>query len=141
MRTILATLIMPLLLLGCGESESPAQKQSIEPISSKDSVKILSASPAITETLKAGSSVKIKYEVQYNLASSDTGSLTLVVQGASNETLGNEFYVVHKGSGTEILEAEIVVPQSRAVQVFTPLSPQGSSSTTIVESRLYKVEQ
>uniref|UniRef100_UPI003D152E04 hypothetical protein n=1 Tax=Amphritea sp. TaxID=1872502 RepID=UPI003D152E04 len=77
----------------------------------------------------------------YNLASADTGSLTLVVQGASNETLGNEFYVVYKGAGTEILEAEIVVPESRAVQVFTPLSPQGTSSTTIVESRFYKVEQ
>lgn len=141
MRTILATLIMSLILLGCGESESPASKQSVEPISAKDSVKILSASPAVTETLKAGSSIKIRYEVQYNLASADTGSLTLVVQGASNETLGNEFYVVHKGSGTETLEAEIVVPESRAVQVFTPLSPQGTSSTTIVESRLYKVEQ
>ncbi|BFM10505.1 hypothetical protein R50072_06580 [Simiduia litorea] len=101
----------------------------------------MSTSPADTETLKAGSSVKIRYEVQYNLASTDTGSLTLVVQDASYETLGNEFYVVHKGSGTEILEAEITVPESRAVQVFTPLSPQGSSSTTVVDTRLYKVEQ
>lgn len=141
MRIVLATLMTSLILLGCGESESPPIKQSSGSNSSKDSVKILSASPVVTETLKAGSAVKIRYEVQYNLASSDTGSLTLVVQGASNETLGNEFYVVHKGSGTEILEAEIVVPESRAVQVFTPLSPQGSSSTTIVESRLYKVEK
>lgn len=138
MRIILATLIMSLLLLGCGESEPPPKGGSI---SNKDSVNILSAYPAVTETLKAGSSVKIRYEVHYNLASAESGSLTLVVQGASNETLGNEFYVVHKGSGTEILEAEIVVPESRAVQVFTPLSPQGSSSTTIVESRLYKVEK
>jgi len=132
---------MPLILLGCGASESPAKEQGGGASSSKDSVKILSASPAVTETLKSGTSVKISYEVQYNLASADTGSLTLVVQGASNESLGNEFYVVHKGSGTETLEAEIVVPESRAVQVFTPLSPQGSSSTSIVESRLYKVEK
>jgi hypothetical protein len=141
MKIILSALIIPIILFGCSESKSPTQRQINKPLSNKDSVKILSASPAITETLKTGASLKIIYEVQYNLASADTGSLALVIQGASNETLSNEFYVVQKGSGTEVLEAEIIVPQSRAVQVFTPLSPQGSSSTSIVESRLYKVEQ
>ena len=141
MRTFLITLFSSAFLLGCGNTENPPAEKPSEPSSNTDSVKILSVSPELTKTLKVGSSVKIKYKVQYNLASADSGSLTLVVQSASNETLGNEFYVVHKGGGTEVLEAEIVVPETRAVQVFTPLSPQGTSSTTVVESRLYKVER
>lgn len=139
MRSFLITIASSLLLVGCGETVNSPDNQDGGAISNIDSVKIINVSPEATETLKVGSRVKIRYEVQYSLVSTDSGYLTLVVQDASNQTLGNEFYVVHKGSGTEILEAEIVVPETRAVQVFTPLSPQGSSSTTIVESRIYKV--
>lgn len=141
MRNLLIAVFSTVLLFGCSDEEGQSTESPSMPSANKDSVKILSASPKLNETLKVGATVNIKYEVKYNLASADTGSLTLVVQGASNETLGNELYVIHKGSGTEVLEAEIVVPDTRAIQVFTPLSPQGTSSTTIVESRLYKVER
>lgn len=67
------------------------------------------------------------------------GQIALVVQGASNETLANEFYIASKGKHTEKLEATITVPDTRLIHVFTPLSPQGQSSTTIVESRMHKV--
>lgn len=141
MKLYLSTLFSMLLLFGCSEHEGDSANQADGVVEHKDSVKILSASPDHTVTLKVGSRVTMRYEVQYNLESAETGSLTMVIQTASNETLGNEFYVVDKGSGTQFMEAEIVVPDTRAVQVFTPLNPQGNSRTTIVESRLYRVEQ
>ena len=137
MRDYLNIIILSLFLVGC----SVTQQQGNVSISNKDSVKILRFSPEETETLKVGSNVKFKFEVEYNLATTDSGRLALVVQGASNERISNEFYVVQKGRGIEILEADIVVPETRAVHVFTPLTPKGSSSTTVVELRRYKVEK
>jgi len=125
------------ILAACSEGECP----SVECSNTGDSVKILSVKPEQTAELKVGDTVKIAYEVEYNLESSEIGQIALVVQSASNEILANEFYVASKGQHKEVLEAEIVVPDTRLIQVFTPLSPQGRSQTTIVESRIHKVVQ
>ena len=86
-----------------------------------------------------GSEVEIKYEVEYTLESSDLGQITLVIQGASNEPIANENYIATKGTHIETLEATITVPDTRLIHVFTPLSIQGQSRTSIVQSRLHRV--
>jgi hypothetical protein len=136
MRYILLGMVV-FFLAACSEDECP----SVECSNSGDSVKILSVKPEQTVGLKVGDTVKIAYEVEYNLESSEIGQIALVVQSASNEIIANEFYVASKGQHKEVLEAEIVVPDTRLIHVFTPLSPQGRSQTTIVESRLHKVVQ
>ena len=104
-----------------------------------DSITILNVSPKQTEALKVGSEVEIKYEVEYTLESSDLGQITLVIQGASNEPIANENYIATKGTHIETLEATITVPDTRLIHVFTPLSIQGQSRTSIVQSRLHRV--
>ena len=54
--------------------------------------------------------------------------------------LANEFEVIQKGEGNVSLSKEIEVPKTKAIQVFTPLNVEGSSSTTVVDSRIYRVE-
>lgn len=106
----------------------------------ENSVRIVRTDPPLTETLKVGSAIKLQFEVEYTLASEESGSLAMVIQTASNHVTANEFYVVEKGHGKQIMEAVIVVPDTRALQVFTPLSPQSQSMTSTVDSRVYRVE-
>jgi hypothetical protein len=135
LKYLLIALFSSIVVSSCSKSNC----ESVECKPSPDSVKIIDVSPEQSVSLKVGDKVTIAYEVEYALRSSDVGQLALVVQGASNETLANEFYIASKGIHKETLVAEIVVPDTRAIHVFTPLSPQGQSSTTIVESRLYRV--
>ena len=106
-----------------------------------DSVKILSLSPSPKQPLRVGEKVAFRVEVEYNLTSATTGSVTLVIQqGESGRSpLANETEVVQKGRARTVLSKDIVVPDTKALQVFTPLSVQGSTSTTIVDRRLYRV--
>ena len=106
-----------------------------------DSVKILSQKPSLEESLIVGQKVKLIVEIEYELNTSSTGDVSLVVQDASNNSVANELYVIRKGKNRETLEAEVTVPDTRALVLFTPLSPQGISRTTIVESISYKVEK
>lgn len=103
-------------------------------------VKITSVSPDTGTTLKVGDKVKVRVEVSYAL-SSDGGTVSLVVQSANNSSLAHNMEVVQKGSGKATLSAEFVVPDSNAVQIFTPLSAQGQTSTSTVDYRAYKVSK
>jgi hypothetical protein len=138
MKNYMAAIGLVIALAACGEDPNTLVRDAASP-DSGDSVEILEVSPTLDSTLKAGELVTFELRVEYELVSATTGSITLVVQDASSATLSNETYVVHKGKGIETLRAEIVVPNSRAVQVFTPLTPRGQRATTIVDSRLYKV--
>ncbi|HVJ10565.1 MAG TPA: hypothetical protein VNC62_03240 [Burkholderiales bacterium] len=101
-------------------------------------VKIVSVSPDTKSPLKVGAKVKLQVEVSYALTV-DVGQITLVVQAADNATLANHMAVVKKGNGKITLSTEFVVPDSNAVQIFTPLSAQGQTATSTVDHRAYKV--
>jgi hypothetical protein len=101
-------------------------------------VRIVSVSPDTGTALKVGDRVKMQVEVSYAL-SSDGGTVSLVVQAANNASLAHNMEVIQKGSGKATLSAEFVVPDSNAVQIFTPLSAQGQTSTSTVDHRAYKV--
>ena len=109
---------------------------------SNDRVEIVSILPEAGTVLKVGDVVTVEVDVEYGLASADSGSIALVIQkGESGEMpLANEFEVIQKGEGNVSLSKEIEVPKTKAIQVFTPLNVEGSSSTTVVDSRIYRVE-
>jgi hypothetical protein len=114
---------------------------SISALAGQDSVKIISLTPGNDKPLYAGSTVSIKVEVEYSLHSANTASLRMIVQRAESghKPLANEVDVVLKGTGTLKLAKEIKIPDTRALQIFMPLTPEGAQITTTVDSRMYKV--
>ena len=80
----------------------------------------------------------LKVHVAYALTA-DSGTLGLVVQDANNTPIAQSFDVVLKGSASQVLEANFTVPNTKAVQVFVPLSAQGQAATSTVASRAFKV--
>jgi hypothetical protein len=96
--------------------------------------------PAPEQPLRVGATVKFEVQVEYNLTSSASGSITLVIQrGESGHMpLANETTVIQKGKGTATLRTELVVPETTAIQIFTPLTGQGGTSTSVVDTRVYR---
>jgi hypothetical protein len=105
---------------------------------SGSTVSIVSVSPAIGTPLRTGERVKLAVGVSYHL-SADSGTLALIVQAADNSAISQNFEVINRGSGQVTLEAEFQVPNTKAIQIFTPLSGQGQSATSTVDSRAFKV--
>jgi hypothetical protein len=128
---VVGILLMAVLLGGCDHSSAPSAPGG-------SFVKIVSVSPDTGTVLKVGDKVKVQVEVSYAL-SSDGGTVSLVVQAANNASLAHNMEVLQKGSGKATLSAEFVVPDSNAVQIFTPLNAQGQTSTSTVDHRAYKV--
>jgi hypothetical protein len=112
-----------------------------QPDPAADSVKILSVSPTTDAPLRAGDTISLQVEVEYSLTSANSGTVTLVVQQAESgrPPLANEVEVVMKGRERLVLSKQIQVPDTKALQVFTPLNVQGGTSTRVVDHRIYKV--
>ena len=110
---------------------------------SEDNVKIVSVSPGTEKELVAGTSVTFEVGVEYNLVSADSATISLVVQRseAGKMPLADEIDVIRKGKGNLTISTEVKIPQTKAIQIFTPLLVQGSTETTIVDSRVYTVTQ
>lgn len=102
------------------------------------SVKILSISPEISSSLHVGEKVRLQVDVGYSL-DAPSGTLSLVVQASDNSGVAQDMQVLTKGSGKAKFEADFVVPNTKAIQVFTPLSGQGQSSTSTVDMWAFKV--
>jgi hypothetical protein len=130
MRRALVAMMFAASLAGCDQKPLKAPPGSF--------VKIVSVSPDPKSPLKVGAKVKVQVEVSYALTT-DAGQITLVVQAANNTTLANRTAGVKKGEGKLVLAAEFVVPDSDAVQIYTPLSAQGQKATSTVAHRSYKV--
>lgn len=139
MKTYLAAVAMAVALSACGPE--PEQPMDAPTPTGKDFVVIQAMSPAIESSLRIGEQVTFKFDVDYELVSTKTASLTLVVQDASGTSLANQTYVVRQGTGAETLIATVMIPSTRVVSVFTPLTPQGQQTTTVVDSRVYEVGQ
>ncbi|HYP12977.1 MAG TPA: hypothetical protein VEQ63_03560 [Bryobacteraceae bacterium] len=126
-------------IIGCALAVSaPAYQQP-----SADTVKIVSITPETSAPLRVGQTVSFQVEVEYNLTSADSASLVLVIQkGESGQSpLANEAEVVRKGKARAVLSKSFVVPDTKAILLFTPLTAQGNTKTEIVDSRSYKVEK
>ena len=88
--------------------------------------------------LKVGAKVRLELELNYALTTADSGTLAVVVQ-ADNRHLAQTAATIQKGAGQAALSVEFVVPQTSALQVFTPLSARGQETTSTVAQRTYKV--
>ena len=120
-------------IAGCQRNDNtsvPAPSGSI--------VKIVTITPDISSPLRTGDRVKLKVDISYNLTV-DSGTIALVVQDSNNSGIAQTMEVLTKGNGKTSLEVEFTVPNTKAVQVFAPLSAQGQASTSTVEYRAYKV--
>ena len=113
------------------------------PDKSKDSVEISSITPHINKDLISGETAIFEVEVEYNLITSDTASITLVIQRSESghRPLANETAVIKRGKGKITISTEVKIPDTKAIQLFTPLSVPGSMQTTVVDSRAYKVKR
>lgn len=132
-RFLITSLFLAMLSACTGESVRSAQSAP-----SGSSVSIVELAPSPSETLVVGQKVSLKVKASYTLTA-ESGTLGLVVQDAGTVGIAQTMAVVAKGSGTEQLAVEFVVPETRAVQVFVPLSGQEQTSTATVSSRAYKV--
>ncbi|HEY6241502.1 MAG TPA: hypothetical protein VIW78_11770, partial [Burkholderiales bacterium] len=105
-------------------------------------MKIVNIAPVLSKPLYVGEKARIMVEVEY-VMSQESGTITLVLQTGESggPFLGNSTDVVFKGKGTVKLEREITIPDTKAIQVFTPLTPQGVTDTSIVDYRAFKVEK
>ena len=102
-------------------------------------VKIVATSPDHSTVLTAGDVVSLVVEAEYRI-DVESGTLSLVVQESDASSITTDTEVVTRGSGTTHFEVEFVVPDTKAVVVFTPLTEQGQSSTTTVDSVAFKVQ-
>jgi len=135
--TFLAALVLMLGLAGCN-GRSPSE------VSGQDSVSISSISPAAGTRLAPGSSVTFNARIDYELSSSATGTITVVIEDQSNAILTTHPQVrtsVSRGRGSVNLSDQITVPASgvTTVRVFFPLNMAGVSSTNVVVSASYPV--
>jgi hypothetical protein len=136
---VLRTLLAVAVSVGGCQQQSRAGAQSSG--GSQDTVKIAALTPGTDAPLRVGDKVTFRVEAAYTLASANAGSITLVIQRgeSGHPPLANETQVVEKGSGTVVLMKEVEIPDTAALQLFTPLSVQGSRNTSVVDSRVYKV--
>ncbi len=126
-------LVCLLAASGCDKKPPPAPPKPV----SAGSVRIVALTPETTTALKAGAKVKIELEVAYQLLA-DAGAVTLVVQ-ANDKGLAQTTRAVRQGEGTVKLSAEFVVPDTNAIQIFTPLQALGQKTTATLDRRTYKV--
>ena len=104
---------------------------------SAGSVKIVALKPDTATALEVGAKVKVQVEVAYRLLA-EAGAVTLVVQ--SNEKgLAQASQAIRQGEGKATLSVEFVVPETKAIQVYTPLQALGQKTTATVDARIYKV--
>jgi hypothetical protein len=140
MKSLILSIIVATALFGNAQDVLLVQNQKAnEP---KDNIKIINISPDIKKDLIAGETVVFTVELEYNLVTADSATVTLVVQrGESGHMpLANEANVVKKGLGKITISTEIEVPDTKAIQIFSPLLVQGSTQTTIADFRTYNVK-
>lgn len=107
-----------------------------------DFINIVSMTPSNSSPIYVGQEVNVVVKIDYILESADIGSITLVIQKAEHDgkpTIPNESDIILRGSGTVILNKEFIVPETKGIIILTPLTPDGQSQSSIVQSKMYKV--
>ncbi len=107
---------------------------------SGSSIRIKKIQPSIAQLLKPGEKVTFVVELQYTLAA-EAGAVALVIQSAENG-VGPLAYTrskLSRSSGSVMLQAEVEVPATTTITVFTPLYHQGGGATSVVDSRVFEV--
>ena len=134
----IALFIRLLALLAATAACNQSLGQSAPSAANGSSVSLISISPATSEVLHPGEKATLVVEIAYEL-NADSGNVNLVVQAANGLHLAGDIEVITKGSGRAKLRAEFIVPETKAIEVFIPLSADGQSSTSTLVHRVYRV--
>ena len=107
------------------------------------SIKILEIDPKSSTPLKSGSKIHFKVKLEYDIVD-DSAVVNLIFQkgedsGSFDSVVGSTMQVISKGKGTLKMEKTVKVPDTNALQVFTPLMIPGQTQTTTVDMKVYKV--
>ena len=129
---LLLALLLGSLAAGC-DRKPPAPAKPV----SAGSVRIVGMTPDTTTPLKVGAKVKLQAEIAYRLLA-DAGVLTLFVQ-LNDKGLAQASQAIQRGEGKATLAVEFVVPEAKAIQVYTPLQALGQKTTATVDARTYKI--
>lgn len=136
MREHFLLVLLIMSLTACSDNDGIFEGQRT---SSVHDVNIVSIDPPTSEILQVGLDYTITAEVSYSFNASE-GEISLVIQRGES---GHPpiYYTAHpisKGEGVIILKSEFTVPNTKSIQVFTPLTSQGDTSTSVVATRSYK---
>jgi len=109
-----------------------------------NSIKITSISPDVLTPLVVGHTVDLELEVSYQVAEPNA-VVTLVLQ--KGEMLGSHVSavivskakVLDNTAGHLTMKQSFVVPETGAVMLITPLMSSGGGSTSVSDSRAYRV--
>jgi hypothetical protein len=107
------------------------------------SVKILEIEPIPAVVLKSDCEVHFKVKLEYSVVD-DPATVNLIIQNAEysggvDAVIGSMMQVLSKSKGTVTLEKTVTVPDTDALQIFTPLMIPGKTRTSIVDMKAYKV--
>ena len=121
--------------------DAEAQSGSQTDVSAGSSIKIERIEPPLAQALRPGDKVKFEVEISY-VVTAESATVGLIVQrgdSGENAVLSFTTDIALKGSGKLKMSTEAVIPETRVIHVFTPLSHQGASRTSVVDMRSYKV--
>jgi hypothetical protein len=125
--------VLALVALAACERKPPPPPKPV----SAGSVKIIGLKPETTTPLKVGAKVKVQVEVAYRLIA-ESGAVVLVVQ-AGDKSIAQAAQALTQGEGKAALAVEFVVPETNALQIYTPLQALGQKATATLDQRTYKV--
>ncbi|MEW8070934.1 MAG: hypothetical protein AB2765_20365 [Candidatus Thiodiazotropha endolucinida] len=126
-----------LLMIACSDGGGGFEGQQT---SKSHNVNITSITPSTSETLYVGQDYDIEVEAEYSFQAKE-GEIGLVIQRGESGHMPIAYSTqpISKGKGKITLKSNITVPETKAVQVFTPLTAQGDTSTSVVSTRSYRV--
>ena len=106
-------------------------------------IKIIQIQPDPSVPLEAGSEVHFEVQLEYYV-NEDSATASLIIQkgehsGGSNVLIENVKDFLAPGKGTLTLETTVKVPDTKLVEIFTPLTISGQTQTSILDMRSYKV--
>ena len=111
---------------------------------SGNSVKIVSISPDTSKPLYVGQTVTVEVEVEYKVGKTPA-TITLNIQKGEmtgtgfDSVIASKEEVVFEKAKSIILRHQFKIPETRSIQIFTPLQMEGQTSTSTVDTRSYKV--
>jgi len=134
---LLGLIIACIIVVACSDENSNFNGQET---SKSHNVKILSISPPTSEFLYVGKDYDIEVKVEYSFKANE-GQVGLVIQRgeSGHSSVAYSTQPILNKKGTLTLKANITVPKTNAIQIFTPLTAQGDTFTSVVSTRSYRV--
>jgi hypothetical protein len=114
----------PKVIGGSAQSTIAAPIAAVVPSAVASSVRIARVSPDPAKTLRVGDRVQLVVDVAYTV-SADL-PVMLIVQAADHAVIANITETAKSGTGTVTLKSEFVVPETDAIEIFTPIRTRGA---------------